>query len=273
MSGKSDKNRFTNNGREEGKKKSRGKGAEVPEKISEKSPEKMTPKSSRDAREFKDQRDTRESKGKDVEHRHKSKEESSPILKPKPVERKMVAPAPAPAPSDSEGSESNKQEDSPIEDTPTTPEYEMEVMAMCTSEEQRLLIERELVHYISNDLKISPHDINIAGYENELSLSCRSQLHDTNATLFASNIRKKLYEIAIRHKICFEVDYNSDVEPIGTCFVGIGEDDRDTDYLLEELLGVLPRLAKRTNRLSKRFNIPEDSLKKALAVLWSLQNN
>ena len=83
-------------------------------------------------------------------------------------------------------------------------------------------------------------------------------------------VRKKLYEIAIRHKICFEVDYHSDLEPIGTYFVGIGEDDREIDYLLEELFAVIPRLAKRTIRISKRFNISEDSLKKSLALLWSL---
>lgn len=249
MSGKSEKNRFTNTSKEDTRKKPREKSVEkVAEKVVEKVVERVAPKSSKS------------------EEHSKTKREPVPIVRAKTSEKKKE-----PEP---EKSESEDVQHEILNDEPTKAEYEMEVMAVCTSEEQRLLIERDLITYISNELKVSPHDINTAGYANELSISCHSEIPDSpTQTLFVTNIRKKLYEIAIRHKICFEVDYNSDAEPIGTCFVGIGEDDRDTDYLLEELFGVLPRLAKRTTRLSKRFNVPEDSLKKALAVLWSLHNN
>ena len=253
MSGKGEKNRFTSMSKGDTKKKPRERSVEKPEKVVQKSP-KEHPKSRRDP---------------------------EPVLKPK-VSEKKKEPGPDPEKSDSSGEPDVQHE--PPNDEPVKAEYEMEVMAVCISEEQRLLVERDLVAYISNDLKVSPHDINIAGYASELSISCHNELPEVDRksvdpkstvprpapTFFATSIRKKLFEIAIRHKICFEVDYNSDAEPIGTCFVGIGEDDRDTDYLLEELFGVLPRLAKRTTRLSKRFNVPEDSLKKALAVLWSL---
>lgn len=157
---------------------------------------------------------------------------------------------------------------------PPVMEYEMEIMTVCPNEEQRVQVEKEILTMLKTELKMSPHDYNISSHQNELAISCKHELGSNNqdGKIFQTLIRRKLYDLAIKRKICFEVDFNSEFEPIGTCFIGIGEDDRETDYLLEELMGILPKLLKRSNRLSKRFKMNEDDIKRAVAVLLSMQN-
>lgn len=149
MSGKGEKNRFTSMSKGDTKKKPRERSVEKLEKVVQKSP-KEHPKSRRDP---------------------------EPVLKPK-VSEKKKEPEPDPEKSDSSGEPDVQHE--PPNDEPVKAEYEMEVMAVCISEEQRLLVERDLVAYISNDLKVSPHDINIAGYASELSISCHNELPEVD---------------------------------------------------------------------------------------------
>jgi hypothetical protein len=154
-------------------------------------------------------------------------------------------------------------------------EYELEIRSACVSETQRLAVEKELLSF-TNSLRIPAHDFVSTGNDNELEVTWHGEIpEDVTAKTegkFFSILRKKLYDIAMRSKICFEVDYNSEFEPLGTSFVGVGEDDRESDYLLIELFQILPRLSVRSSRLAKRFSVSEDALKKAFNTLNSLSS-
>lgn len=172
-----------------------------------------------------------------------------------------------------ESVEEAKLEQSEEEEKEISYEYEIEIRSNCVSETQRLAVEKELMSF-ANALRAN--DVLSSGSDNELEITWQGDIPQEVVTKtggkFFLLMRKKLYEIAMKAKICLEVDYNSEVEPLGTSFVGIGEDDRESDYLLMELFQLLPRLSQRTARLSKRYNVSEDALKKAFSTLNSLAN-
>lgn len=139
-------------------------------------------------------------------------------------------------------------------------EYEINISGRCLTEEQRLLVERSIVEAARSKFKISPHDLRVSGCEVMIDITW----HGTETPF--QEIESMLTNIATEQKMFFEVDYTSDEMFTGPQFIGFGGVEAETDYLIEQLRELLPRLMKRIPQISKRLDIPQKDLAKSFMI-------
>lgn len=144
-------------------------------------------------------------------------------------------------------------------------EYTIDITATCSDSNQRSDVEKDLLSFVQS-LKVSKNDLNNSSQEEMIEIGW-------SGTGTFEPIKKKLLSLAGKYDLCFEIDYNDDEVSSGTIFIGVGAINAETEYLLQELRKLLPRLIRRAPNLAEKLNIPEKEINRSLTTFIRKKSN
>ena len=144
-------------------------------------------------------------------------------------------------------------------------DYTIDITTMCSDSNQRSEVEKDLLSF-AHSLKVSKNDLTNESQEEIVEIGW-------SGTGDFEPIKKKLLKLAGKYDLCFEIDYNTEDVSSGTIFIGVGAINAETEYLLQELRKLLPRLIRRAPNLAEKLNIPEKEINRSLTTFIRKKSN
>jgi len=140
--------------------------------------------------------------------------------------------------------------------------YTVDINCDTKKEDIRLLLESKLFEFAVGELNVNKKDITNDGVDTLLDMSWVGKGQQYKL------IKDRLFDLAGKHSLCFEVQFHNEVESSGSVFIGVGALNREMDQILQETQKLLPRLRKRSAAMSQVMHMSEEEF---LSILDKLQ--